>query len=45
MSGLSSNISSVGAKSEDSKDIGSCKEFLELSISEEKSDRMVKVVV
>ena len=46
MSGPSSNISSVGAKSEDSKDISAiCEEFLELSISEEKSDRMVKVVV
>ena len=46
MSGPSSNISSVCAKSEDSEDISAiCDEFLELSISEEKSDRMVKVVV
>ena len=43
MSGSFSNISSIGAKSEDISAI--CDEFLELSISEEKSDRMVKVVV
>ena len=43
MSGPFSNISSIGAKSEDISAI--CDEFLELSISEEKSDRMVKIVV
>ena len=44
MNSSSSSISSICAK--DSEEISAiCDEFLELSISEEKSDRMVKVVV
>ena len=44
MSSSSSSISSISATN--SEEISAiCEEFLELSISEEKSDKMVKIVV
>ena len=44
MNSSSSSISSISANN--SEEISAiCEEFLELSISEEKSDKMVKIVV